>query len=532
MDASGREKDGLAEAAWVRPLHWMAVVLAAWLAGWVGYCVARTMDWPLVNDGALQHYISFLMDRGWAPYRQVLDMNLPGSLMIDRAEVHALGGGARAWRVFDALLMLVATGAMVAAGQRREWFAGVLGGGVFWLLHARDGMGQTGQRDLMEAAALLAMYASLTAVVRGGRRAMMVAAGACAGLAASIKPDSLVLSAGLLLLALGAMKWRGVARAMAAAGVGFALPVAAVLVFLLRERAVGAFWHSVTQVTPYYASLGRLGGEALLRQCLTAPMRVCLLLAVVLAAWRRREWGWERTALAAAVVWGLASFFLQGKGYPYQRYPTAGFLLLWTATECVGAARGRGWARVAGAAGVLYLAVFVVPVSAARAVRARWDESLLVALESDLERLGGQALAGRVQCVDSISGCNTVLYRMRLPERSGLLSDFLVFDRAGLPGVGQEALRPIVRETRAGFLREIEANPPRVMVVTSWLHPSGLPDYGKLATWPEFARLMDERYTIETQRSFPAGMNGPLGYRLYVLRAKVSEGNCPGSAMH
>ena len=41
--------------------------------------------WPLVGDAALIHYIGFLIERGWAPYRDLGDMNMPGSFLIEMA---------------------------------------------------------------------------------------------------------------------------------------------------------------------------------------------------------------------------------------------------------------------------------------------------------------------------------------------------------------------------------------------------------------------------------------------------------------
>lgn len=497
------------EAPWLKHGR---VLLCLWLLACVAVCLLRTMHWPLVNDGALQHYISFLMDQGMTPYRQLLDMNLPGSLMIDWAVVHTLGYGPFAWRLFDALLMFTAGAAMLAIAQPSDWFAGVFAGALFWLLHARDGMGQTGQRDMMEAVLLLAMYAFAFHSVRSHRRSSMVASGLCASIAVTIKPDSLLLAVILLALALLQLRVQGRRSSayLAAAVAAFLIPISAAAAFLLREHAFGAFWFSVTEVTPFYASLGRQALPELLRDCLSPPMRLLAAVALLIALARRQGNAWERRALLLAVGWGLASFFLQGKGYLYHRYPTLGFLLLWSAIECSGAVRRGGWLRFVGGAGLLYGALVIAPLSLARASRATWNMSLVNALQADLQALGGRALAGKIQCIDSISGCNTTLLRMRLPEETGMLSDFLIF--------GSEQ-RPVVRETRAIFWSEITAQPPTVIVVTGWLHPIGVDNYAKLALWPQFADFLAERYILAQQRSFSPGMNGPLGYRIYTLRS-------------
>ena len=435
-------------------------------------------------------------------------MNLPGSLMIDWTVVHTLGAGPIAWRIFDALLMCLAAVAILAIARPYDSFAGIVAASLFWLLHARDGMGQTGQRDMMEAALLLMMVAAAFHATRSGARWPFVLAGLCAGIAGTIKPDSLVLSVLVLsfMLTTSSHHMHRLRIVIAA----FSLPLLAATVFLLHHHAVQAFWLSLSEVTPYYASLGRQSLHELLRDCLSTPMRVLLVLALTLAPLNRRAWTREKTILALAIAWGLASFFLQGKGYLYHRYPTLGFLLVWAAIECTDALRGsRTPVRVFGGAGLLYASLVIAPLSLLRAARATWNDALLTALQTDLTHLGGSTLAGNIQCLDSISGCNAVLLRMRIPEATGMLSDFLLF---GPPN------QPAVRRARASFWTAINTHPPRVFVVTGWLHPVGLDNYAKLTLWPDFATFLATHYTLAEQRTFAPGQNGPLSYRIYLLR--------------
>ena len=435
-------------------------------------------------------------------------MNLPGALVIDWTVVHTLGAGPIPWRLFDALLMLLAAAAMLSITRPRSTFAGIVAASLFWLLHARDGMGQAGQRDLMEAALLLVMLAAALHAIRSGRHWPLAVAGLCAGITATIKPDSLVLSAVVsgLVLTRGSHRARRLLLAVSTC----TIPLLASAAFLLHHHAMQAFWLSLSEVTPFYASLGRQSLRELLRDCLSTPMRILLALAIFLAALNRASWTREKTILALATAWGLASFFLQGKGYLYHRYPTLGFLLVWAAIECTDALRNSSPPlRVLGAAGLLYASLVIAPLSLLRAARATWNDALLTALQTDLTHLGGSTLAGNIQCLDSISGCNAVLLRMRIPEATGMLSDFLLF---GPPN------QPAVRRARASFWTAINTHPPRVFVVTGWLHPVGLDNYSKLTLWPDFANFLATHYTLAEQRTFAPGQNGPLSYRIYLLR--------------
>src|SRR5258708_5715515 len=70
--------------------------------------------WPLVGDASLMHYIAFLIERGWAPYRELGDMNMPGSYLIELAAMHLFGTGALAWRLFDFTLLALASASFFA----------------------------------------------------------------------------------------------------------------------------------------------------------------------------------------------------------------------------------------------------------------------------------------------------------------------------------------------------------------------------------------------------------------------------------
>ncbi len=502
--------------------QWMGAAVALWLVIAVAMGVWASRRWPLVNDAALIHYISFMMDGGRAPYRQLIEMDLPGTFLLDWSVVHLLGPGPVAWRVFDAFVMLCASAAMVAIARPERWIAGVLGSGTFWLLHLRDGIGQAGQRDLVEAALLLGMVAFVFHGIRRGRAWPLLPAGLCAGAAATIKPDALVCAVLVFALLPQRGRWGGRspgAPALAAA-TGLLLPFAAVGFSLWREHAVAAFWHTATEIIPYYASLGRLPLPALLRNWMPAPLRLLAVVTIALAVAARRRWRWEQTVLAAGVLWGLGSFLLQGKGFPYQRYPTMAFLVLLASLVCAEALGAPGWRRVLAAATVGFMAFVLAPLSLARTVHAEWNSALLVSLQSDLGQLGGAGLDGSIQCIDSIVGCNTVLLRLGLHQQTGLVTDFLVF--------GPDTV-PAVQRTRAVFWKEMGTRLPRVLVVTGALHPRASDEvaFDKLAMWPAFAHLLASRYDLVTERSFAPGASGPLAYRIYRLRP-AGAGGYPG----
>jgi hypothetical protein len=226
----------------------------------IGWFAMSTAHWKQVNDPAQLHYLCFLMDHGMAPYRDLLEINMPGIYLVNWSVMHSLGGGSAAWRVFDFALMGMAAWAMIAIAWPYEWLAGVFGATLFILFHGRDGAGQTGQRDFIIAVLLLCAYAFLFASFRRRRNWLMLAFGLSAGIAGTIKPTPLPFA--LLLLVLAAIRWKQegepVRKPVFYALLGFVAPLAIVGAFLISKHAVGSFWYLLRVELPFYETLGRV----------------------------------------------------------------------------------------------------------------------------------------------------------------------------------------------------------------------------------------------------------------------------------
>ena len=280
---------------------------------------------------------------------------------------------------------------------------------------------------------------------------------------------------------------------------------------------------SLTGMVPYYASLGhRTLGYLLLHS--VSPLLALVLIWFAVLALARPRLDWERGMLLCGVVFGLASYVVQARGFPYYRYPLLAFLLPLLAVDFAAAmelVRSRlPRLKVAGALALAAQCVggfWLGPQSAVLVHRDRWWETdFTSSLEQNLDRLGGSRLSGQVQCLDSVSGCGTTMYRMRLLPATGILLDFPLF---GTPDAA------FVRQYRAEFRDRVFAHPPAVIVVSSWLYPSGPDDYKKLDRWPELAEWLQRDYRLDTDWKPPRTMRwwsreewGP-GYRIYVVRS-------------
>jgi hypothetical protein len=516
--------------------------------------------WPLVGDASLMHYMGWLIERGWAPYRDFSDMNMPGPYLIELAAMHLFGMGDVAWRLYDFTLM-GAAGASFSVVTRRTrttqadgWLAGLFAACLFVLVHGRDGLAEGGQRDLTMAVCLMVATAFLFVAIRRDWPWAAAAFGLFSGAALTIKPTALPVTVAQLLLAVYVLHKGGGSQANPLRGwlhhavvaiAGYLIAPAIALVFLLRERALTAFFDNLHGLDLYYSGLGHRPLGFLLLHSVSPLLPLVLLWLAVLALRRplakldgeHAGPDWERMALLFGALFGLISYLVQARGFPYYRYTLLIFLLSLMAVDFTRVLREEdvvvraektealpeksGALRIKAARWLAVVALcfggfFLAPQSAVLVHRYRWWETdFITSLEQNLDALGGERLSGHVQCIDTISGCGNVLYRMRLEPANGLLVDFPLFGSDDVP---------FVRQTRERFFAAMNAAPPQVIVVTSALYVDEPGEYRKLDRWPAFKAFLADDYTLETEWTpsrtarWWSREETPASYRIYVLR--------------
>src|SRR5436309_16072737 len=90
-----------------KPISAVSAVVAAGVV-FVALLAWRPPGWPLIHDIALMHYVAWRIGHGAIPYRDLFDMNQPGTYLIHLAVLRALGGGPLPWPTLD-LRRLAAT---------------------------------------------------------------------------------------------------------------------------------------------------------------------------------------------------------------------------------------------------------------------------------------------------------------------------------------------------------------------------------------------------------------------------------------
>jgi hypothetical protein len=520
-------------ARWAMPAVAAILFLSAALAA------ASAASWPLIHDAPLIHYVVFLMEHGRAPYRDIIEMNMPGTYMTEWAAMHLFGGGATGWWLYDltAGIGAMAASAWIAGAGRRS--AGIAAGAMAYLVHVHEGPGNLGQRDWLIAALLLAAFGCMFEAIRRQRPAWMAGFMGLCVVAASIKPPVLVYGICFLAATCGLVR-RGQRKDAGAeldrstawsqpgwlayaawAIAGGAVPAALVAAFLLRWGVTRELLATMHGLVPWYATLQKLPLPTLVHYGFAWNRSVFWVLAGgAIVAFLARPWRrWESHYLAGAALLGMGLYVMQGKGWAYHLYTETAFGLLWAMLEL---GRGLGWGRYRGAAPGLAgirLEQVVATATLAFAVAMYFPRAgafvppnaltmeTITHLENDLASLGGPELSGKVQCLDMTQGgCINTLYRMKLVQATGSVYDFYLFPKEG---------NAVTAELQQRFLGQLAANQPKVIVLSSHIWPGDRYGYDQVNNWPAFAEMLSAGYKLD--REFPKPKMG-AGYRIYVAK--------------
>ena len=499
---------------WLRRLRWLACLLSL---GFFCFYIQASLHWIVMWDGAVMHYIHFLITRGFRPYVDITDMNLPGCYLTEGWAMSLFGWGDLSWRVYEYFLMAVLAVSGMVIGGRRYWLAGVYAALLFTLMHGTEGPMMAVERDEVMTVLLVAGMAFFFVAVRRRDPRFLLPFGLLAGLAAGLKPGAVLLDASLLVLAAITAARRGerVQRYLLWGLAGNAAILIVMAGFIFRYHALDSLLFIARNVMPYYVREKNQGPVYLVKNLLSPLLLPVLGMAIVSAVLQRRAWSWERTALLLGVFSGLASYWIQRKGYLYHRYMFTVFLMLWACWELTNSEASRRWIpRVLEVAATAYILLWAAPKFAHKMYMYPLvtppPQNLALGLENDLQDLqdlGGASLQRQVQCFDLVNGCLNALYRLRIEQSTGTTGDLLLFSPK--PG-------PAVDFYRGWFAAREPLHSPTVIVLGNEYYHQAKTSFDKIDTWPAYADFLRANYVPVVERHF--GHNNEPAYRILLRK--------------
>jgi hypothetical protein len=464
--------------------------------------------WPLVHDEPIMHYVVFLTSHGLAPYKDIIDMQMPGSYITDELVIHILGPGSGAEIIWDFLncVITVLAAAWITGPKRRA--AGLIAGCLTCMWHLKDGAWCLGERDWVVTALLFLSVACLLQSIRKNQSAWVGLAFLCAGLAASIKPPALLIP----LACFGVILVRVAPRASFIKGsvfwsvLGLLVPMSIVAAYILSFNVMHEFIKSMTSLTPYYASLQRLSVKTLI-----SSVTILIQLGIIAAAmfFAKKSWrSTESSLLLVAAACGGLLYLIQGKGFSYHAYVFAGFVMLWMMYELSDENRTLTLWSFSQSIALALLVLWMARLSLSIEKVTPYPTGTVDSLERDLRSLNVKELSGHVQCLDmTLGGCLDVLYRLRLVQSTGYISDFYLFPRQPTP---------LTDEYQKRFYQSVTENPPAVFILSSHTWPGDSFGYSKVSNFPLLQQLLENRYKVRNEHF--KGSNSLAGYKLYVRK--------------
>ena len=460
-----------------------AVLVAAWAAVAAALC-AGSLGWPLIHDAPIMHYIAWRIAEGAVPYRDLFDMNFPGTYLVHLAALRAVGTSDAGWRVFD-LAWLAAT-ALALGAFARPWggFAAAGSALFFAVYHLSGGAWLAGQRDFFLVIFLVLGALGVARWASDGRRASLAWGGFLLGAAATIKPHAVLLAGALaaVVLVVGVRAGSAVASPLAVFLGSLLVMPAAVTAWIAAAGGLPA-WREIVlhYLVPYYAGLGRPRSWAFYRWRLWIPIAAAVVFSLA-HAWRARRFTVRHAIATLGIAYGLVHHFGQGKGWEYHLYPLAAFAALVAFAELGPALVQRRLLGVALAAS-LTVALIALAQRGVEAANAGWirDKGDLVReVRRDLAPVGpGET----VQVFDTSEGGVHALLSLGILQPTRFLYDFHFF---------HDEAAPEIQALRAELMRDLAARPPRFIVVFDRGWPAGGPE--RLARFSELAQWLAEHY--------------------------------------
>jgi len=479
------------------------VLLSAVALGSIAVIAATvwvSLRWRVVtHDAVLMHYVAWGMLHGLVPYRDMFEINYPGTYVVHWGILALPGNMDLNWRLFDLGMLASIIGAMKLLLRGRGNWAFIFAGISFALWYLGKGSWFVGERDTMVGALeLMALVPLIRALEQPQPRLWPVLlSGALFGLACMIKPTVACTLFFVAAYALYAVRSSGIAPGrcfalLAAGAAGVVIPGIATAAWLWSIGGLQAFIDlQIHYVLPVYS---RYGGSTMpivaLGRIVYEP--VVLFLVVVGAVVGVGSLLSDRRPpvsvglLTMALIGGLVHLAVQRKGFVYHMVPAvaAGTVLSFWHFQRLALSR-RMW-NSSLAIGVLCWLMITASRGCANQIMKQRRGTPPGAVAGIIETLRPRLRPGdTLQPLDTNWGAAEVLLRLGLRMPTRQIYDFPLLDYATVP---------FIQQLRQEFMQDFESHPPRFVLVskTTW----AAYDFNRLQKFPALTRYLQQHYTI------------------------------------
>jgi hypothetical protein len=467
---------------------------AAW-AGWLVLALSlltaayESAQMPLFLDAPLMHFIAQqIVDRGVVPYRDVIDMNGPVTLIVHTFLYRVFGSGDTPWQVFCFLLTLWSAGICLYLGwsahRRRQLFL-LFFVSIFIVYLAIPLFFQAGQRDWLGACLVLSAVAFVLKEPLQKQGVSWFLAGLFLGLAIGVKPNFALFC--LPFLVFGASKkapalphhpWLRLLYWIWGVSVGC----------LLSFGAVEDWFEMMLYNATEYRTIGRLPLSKIFINFLwtSASAFLAASLFFILPLYR-----FEKSVivfLLLLVTAGVLHYFTQGRGYEYHAFP----MLLLAAASIAFSLKppfhdGSRLALLGVLVLCLQLAVKLYDPFEERPITRHFIDARQQQITQMKQWMTSLPPEVRIQPLDTTGGVVHAMLLAGRPLASPLMYDFMLFE-------GSAAAQAHFRQK---VWQGLTAPQSRVAIFATnegWPFERKKNGYARHQRWPALVQLLETQY--------------------------------------
>jgi len=247
-------------------IDYVLLVVLGFLALFLLSELAFSLSWRMQWDAPLFHYIAFLVDKyDYTPYKDVFDVNMPGTILFHLAIGKVFGYSDLAFRIIDVIwlaFLLGITWLLMRPFGKAVALAGPL---LFGLVYLGYGPTMSLQRDYIGILpiALALLLATKNFTLKGANCRAFVIGGLIA-LSSSIKPHLAIgLPAVIIYISLNARSadcqgralFLGLLKYGFLAALGFMSILSLPFIWLWKEGGIPSFWEMFSSYLPLYLHL-------------------------------------------------------------------------------------------------------------------------------------------------------------------------------------------------------------------------------------------------------------------------------------
>jgi hypothetical protein len=242
-------------------------LLSAFLLMLLALTALFVFTWRYYHDLPIFLYISLLIEKfGVVPYRDLYEVNFPGTYVAALAVGKLTGYSEPAVRILDYLLVAGLIGLGGLWMRKLNAWAGVMGGIAWALMYFAQGPTAMMQREYLMLLPILCGLTAYTNIPAGRPVWRLVITGLFMGIAATIKPQGFI-----AILPVALMEWQAAGmesdsplksirsaslrRALLCLGLGFLTPLAAMFLYLAANGALPQFFEIICNYLPLFAQM-------------------------------------------------------------------------------------------------------------------------------------------------------------------------------------------------------------------------------------------------------------------------------------